>query len=70
VAKHAGGLAPMESDLVYYRRRSREEAEAARQALDSRVRDVHLELARRYSERAAELQPGQGDVQLRLVPAA
>jgi hypothetical protein len=51
----------MEADLVYFRRRSAEEARAAGRALDVRVRDVHLDLSRRYQERAAELEARQLD---------
>lgn len=60
----------MEADLVYFRRRSAEEVRAAGRALDVRVRAVHLDLARRYQERAAELEAQQLDVHLTLVPAA
>ena len=40
----------METNQNYYRRRAAEEQMAARTATDLRVRDTHLELARRYSE--------------------
>jgi hypothetical protein len=60
----------MEADLVYYRRRSAEEAQAAAVSVDSHVRDVHLELARRYSERIVALETERTDLRLRLVPAA
>jgi hypothetical protein len=60
----------MEADLVYYRRRFAEESQAATAALDSRVRQVHLELARRYSERIAALKTERVELHLRLVPAA
>ena len=60
----------MEPDRVYYRRRSAEEERAAAQALDVRVRDVHLDLARRYKERAAELEAQRLAAHLTLVPAA
>jgi len=60
----------MEADLVYYRRRAAEEARAAGQANDIRVREVHLDLARRYQERAADLEVQRVDAHLSLVPAA
>lgn len=66
----AGGSALMEADLVYYRRRSAEEALAASNARDPRVRAVHLELAGRYRECVAELERQRVEVRLRLVPAA
>ena len=45
----------MEADLKYYHRRSVEESAAAEAARDSKVRDIHLELARRYAERITAL---------------
>jgi hypothetical protein len=60
----------MEADLVYYRRRSTEEGAAAVAALDSRVRLVHLDLARRYDERIAEREAELRRNELHLVPAA
>jgi hypothetical protein len=60
----------MEADLVYYRRRFAEESQAAAAALDSRAQQVHLELARRYSERIAALETQRNELHLRLVPAA
>jgi hypothetical protein len=45
----------MEADLKYYRRRSAEESAAAEAARDSKVRAIHLELARRYAERIGSL---------------
>jgi hypothetical protein len=45
----------MEADLKYYHRRSAEESAAAHAASDAKVRDVHLELARRYAERITAL---------------
>lgn len=45
----------MEADLKYYRRRSAEESAAAEAARDSKVRAIHLELARRYTERINSL---------------
>ena len=40
----------METNQNYFRRRVAEERLAARTAADPRVRDIHLELARRYGE--------------------
>jgi hypothetical protein len=60
----------MEAELSYYRRRSVEEAEAAAVAPDARVRRVHLDLARRYSDRIAALEAQQPGLHLRLVTAA
>ena len=45
----------MEADLKYYHRRSAEESAAAAAARDSKVREIHLELARRYAERIAAM---------------
>jgi hypothetical protein len=45
----------MEADLKYYRRRSAEESAAAEAARDSKVREIHLELAQRYAERISSL---------------
>lgn len=60
----------MEKDLAYYRRRSREEAAAAADAYDPRVKQVHLDLAERYAERAAILESPGSHQHLRLVSAA
>jgi hypothetical protein len=60
----------MEADLVYYRRRSAEESLAAAAALDTRVRRVHLDLAQRYLDRVAALEPHPSHSHLRLVSAA
>lgn len=60
----------MESDLAYYRRRVAEETAAAAGASHVRVQQVHLELARRYSERVAILEAEPGRVALHLVTAA
>ena len=60
----------MELDLVYYRRRAAEEAAAAAAAEHVRVRQVHLELARRYEEHVALLEAEPGRVPLHLVTAA
>jgi hypothetical protein len=58
----------MNADLSYYRRRIAEEAAAAAVAPNSRVRAVHLEFARRYTERCAVIEAEAP--QLQLVPAA
>lgn len=60
----------MESDLIYYRRRVAEETAAAALATNVKVQQVHLEFARRYSERVAALETEPGRVGLRLVTAA
>jgi hypothetical protein len=51
----------MDTDLAYYRRRAAEEKAAAAAAPHSRVRSIHVELARRYDERirAIEVEPPQ-----------
>jgi hypothetical protein len=59
----------MEADLAYYRRRSAAEANAAAAALDPVVRDVHLELVRRYAERVATLEAGRARAPAHLVTA-
>jgi hypothetical protein len=60
----------METDFVYYQRRSAEEGAAAAAARNPKVRRVHLELARRYDEKASALAAGEGIAQLHLIPAA
>jgi hypothetical protein len=60
----------MEADLAYYRRRSAAEANAAAAALDPVVRDVHLELVRRYAERVATLEAEPARTSVQLVTAA
>ena len=60
----------MESDLVYYRRRAAEESAAAAEAGHVKVRQVHLDLARRYAERVAALESEPVRTGLRLVSAA
>ena len=60
----------MESDLVYYRRRAAEESAAAAEAEHVKVRQVHLELARRYADRVATLEVEPARTGLRLVTAA
>jgi hypothetical protein len=60
----------METDLIYYRRRATEEAAAAASAEHVKVRQVHLELARRYAERVTLLESAPSRVPLHLVTAA
>jgi transposase-like protein len=60
----------MEADLVYYRRRSAEEAAAAMSAADPKVRQIHLELASRYNERIADFEADALRAPLRLVSTA
>jgi len=57
----------MEADLKYYYRRSAEESAAARAARDAKVREVHLELARRYAERVSALNAVTARASLHLV---
>ena len=57
----------MEADLKYYRRRTAEESAAAEAARDSKVREVHLELARRYAERISALNANVQKASLHLV---
>jgi len=59
----------METDLAYYRRRSVEETAAAAAASHPKARIVHLELARRYDERAGLLATEAGGPIIQLVPA-
>ena len=60
----------MEADLVYYRRRSAEEEAAAMAAVDAKVRQIHLELARRYEERISVFEADEARAPLRLVSTA
>jgi hypothetical protein len=60
----------MELDLVYYRRRSAEERAAAGAALHSKVRSIHLELARCYDERIQALETRAQISEVDLVSAA
>lgn len=60
----------METDLIYYRRRAAEETAAAAVAEHARVRQVHLELARRYAERVASMEAEPHRVPLQVVTAA
>ena len=69
-AAEAAGVATMEADLAYYRRRSAEERSAADRALNAKVRAIHLELASAYEQRTAHLEAHNGNARLRLVSAA
>jgi hypothetical protein len=60
----------MEADVVYYRRRSAEESAAAEAAVDSRVRQVHLDLAALYADRLTSIETGSTENRLQLVSAA
>ena len=64
------GVAAMEADLVYYRRRSAEERAAAVSARNSKVRAVHRELAKHYGERLAALEAEHRRSEIHLVTAA
>jgi hypothetical protein len=57
----------MDGDLKYYRRRSVEESAAAQRAPNAKVREVHLELARRYDERISALSVPAEKISLHLV---
>ena len=70
VRRCVSGVAAMEADLIYYRRRFAEEAAAAKAAQLARVRDVHLELARGYDARVAQLDAEQRRAQIHLIDAA
>ena len=65
-----GGWPVMEAELIYYRRRSAEEAAAAAAAPTAKVRQVHLELARRYDERVSDIEAGLRRSEIHLVSAA
>jgi hypothetical protein len=60
----------MESDLIYYRRRAAEETAAAVAVQNMKVKQVHLELARRYSVRVTDLEAEPTRERLRLISAA
>jgi hypothetical protein len=57
----------MEAELNYYRRRSVEESAAANAAADGKVRNVHLELGRRYNEKISTIEAEIRRSQLHLV---
>ena len=59
----------MEAELAYYRRRSAEELKAADNAHDGKVRNVHLELGRRYGERVSTMEAELRRSQLHAVEA-
>ena len=60
----------MEAELSYYRRRSEEETAAARAAHDANVRNVHLELGRRYEQKISMIEAELRRAELRLVSSA
>lgn len=64
------GVARMQTDLLYYRRRFADERAAAAAAADAKVASVHLELARRYGERIGALESVRRESPLHLVSAA
>ena len=57
----------MEAELIYCRRRVEEETAAAACAPDDRVRSIHLELGRRYGERASTIEAETRRSQLHLI---
>jgi hypothetical protein len=59
----------METELAYFRRRSAQEAKAAASANDGKVRDVHLELRRRYDDRISALEAQLNSARIQLVRA-
>ena len=59
----------MEAELIYCRRRAEEETAAAACAPDDRVRSIHLELGRRYGERASTIEAERRRSQLYVVNA-
>jgi len=60
----------METDLIYYARRSSEERAAAAVAPNERARLAHLELARCYAERIARLETERRRAELYVVTNA
>ena len=64
------GVARMDKDLAYYRRRSAEETLAARSATNAAARTAHRELARLYDERTASLETLHRRAEVHLVSAA
>jgi len=58
----------METDAVYYRRRAREERQAASHAPLKGVRDRHLEMASAYELRARFLLPEAQPCEVRSEP--
>lgn len=49
----------MQGDQIYFNRRGSEERKAAEKAADPRARQAHLDLADRYDDLAAALEPAQ-----------
>jgi hypothetical protein len=60
----------MNSDVVYYSRRAREEREAATSAAGKQARQSHLRLAEAYELRVRELAAEERRSAIRLVSAA
>jgi hypothetical protein len=60
----------MEADLVYYQRRSAQEAAAAAASPSVKARGVHLELARHYEQRISALEAEYRRSALHIVSAA
>lgn len=59
----------MESDVTYYRKRAAEEAARALSAGNAKVRQVHLDLARRYADRVTALETQEMPLGLHVVAA-
>jgi len=57
----------MDAELNYYRRRAVEETDAAAAAPEGKVRKIHLELGRRYDERASTMEAEEQRSQLHVV---
>jgi hypothetical protein len=64
------GVASMEADVSYYRRRAAEETRGAAASTDPHVQRIHLELARLYDQRLSKLEADERRAQLRIVDAA
>jgi len=63
------GVAGMEADLSYFRRRAVEEIRAAELSADGYVRRIHLELSRQYEQRVAKLEAEVRRAQIHVVDA-
>ena len=68
VSRALGGRI-MEQELTYYRRRAAEETEAAASSAEGKVREIHLELCRRYDERASNIEAEDRRSELHAVSA-
>jgi len=66
----AVGVAGMEADPSYFRRRAVEEIRAAELSADGYVRRIHLELSRQYEQRVAKLEAEVRRAQIHVVDAA